>query len=141
MEPLSALSLAAAVVQFVQFTSGLINGTQTIHRSTVGLSEKSQAIHDIYDKLSIFSLQLQNPGAATEDASLVELATNCQRDCDKLVDLVGKLKANNGKKRKWWTSFQKAILELWQHDDMEELKERIAGYQGAMVLTLCTTSR
>ncbi|KAK3935936.1 hypothetical protein QBC46DRAFT_357843 [Diplogelasinospora grovesii] len=58
MDPLTALSVAASVIQFVQFASSLISNTSEICNSANGASADNLHLEDVYGKLESFSITL-----------------------------------------------------------------------------------
>ena len=153
MDPLSALSVAGTVIQFVQFAASLVNSAREIHFSTSGTTLAIEQVEVIYGTLSQFSKDLPDikPTSSKHEKSiftfskygknLEKLAKRCKEDCDQLLKLVGQLKVETEGKKRWWKSFQKAMLEVWTQKDVEDLKQRISESQATMVLVLCATSR
>ncbi|KAH6962433.1 hypothetical protein BKA56DRAFT_174743 [Ilyonectria sp. MPI-CAGE-AT-0026] len=147
MDPLSALSLAAAVVQFVQFTTDLFNGTRKIYQS--GASEKTERLEYIYETLSELSANLSSPstgirfvntGLPKDTPSLTELATRCRKDCDELLAVIESIKSKSASGPRLWRSFRTAMTEVMKTGEIEQLRERIGGYQRLMVIHLCSVS-
>ena len=71
IEPLTALSLAGNVIQFVQFAVSLVTGAQKILVSSTGLSDDSQRLEDVYTKLSELGsgLKMSNTVSIAADSS------------------------------------------------------------------------
>lgn len=148
MDPVSALGLAAAVVQFVQFTASLFNGTRQIYQS--GGSERTERLEYIHGTLSKLSNELLSPAIGPQPGnsarsnhatSLAELATRCKRDCDELLAVFDKIKTRSASGPKLWKSFRLAIMEVMKTGEIEQLQGRIDSYQRAMVVHLCSVSR
>ena len=146
MDPLSVLSVVGNAVQFVQFTFGLLNSSKKIYNSASGSSADCEDLKKIYSKLSTFSNQLVDTSFTVTNAALdhtseiQEIARACKEDCEKLLDLVNKLRLKSKTSKIWWQSFSKAILELWSSKDLENLKIRIADARGLLILKLCAVS-
>ena len=151
MDPLSALSLAANIIQFVDFTFGLLNSTHEIHGSISGTSKQYQDLGDVHTKLLEFSTQLkddQSLGAGSRRtqnesqyaAGLKETAEACSKDCERLLQTVDNLKIKSGTGKRWWQSFSKAILEVWAAKDVDLLRSRIDERRTLIVLKLCAIS-
>ena len=144
MDPISALGVAGTVVQFVQFAAALVNNVREIHHSASGTSLVTQELEAIHSTLSQFSKDLpqHSPhGHLRYGRELDGLAKRCRDDCDRLLKLADQLKVESGEKKRWWKSFQKAMLELWTQKDVEDLRQRISDSQASMVLVLCASSR
>ena len=148
MEPLTALSLAGNLVQFVQFASGLLSSTREIYRSANGASDKCEHLDSICGKLSTFSDQLRDwKSQQSENADrfnmyedLENSASFCEKDCQTLLGLVERLKVKSGSKKNRWQSFTKAVREVWHSDELDALKARLIERQNMVVLQLCTIS-
>jgi hypothetical protein len=153
IEPLTALSFAGNVIQFVQFAVSLVTGTRKILVSSTGLSDDSQRLEDVYTKLSELGsgLKMSNTISIAADSSsgfseskhekaLEELAEICKKDCDQLLNVVSRLRAKKGNKTRWWDSFKTALLEVWAENEIDRFTKRITETQQAMTLLLCKIS-
>lgn len=148
MDPLSALGIAAAVVQFVQFTADLFNRTRKIYQS--GASEKTDRLEYIYETLSELSAKLSSPatgirfvntGLPKDAPSLTELATRCRKYCDELLAAIENIRSKSVSGPRLWRSFRTAMMEVMKKGEIEQLQERIDSYQRLMVIHLCSVSR
>ena len=146
MDPLSVLSVVGNVVQFVQFTFGLLTSSKRIYNSASGISTDCEDLENVYSKLSTFSNQLVNTNFSIANAvsdhtsEIQEIATACKEDCEKLLGLVNKLRLRSNVSKRGWQSFSKAVLELWTAKDLESLRKRIAEARGLLILKLCAIS-
>lgn len=141
MDPLSALSLAGTVVQFVQAAGSLITSTQQIHRSVSGASEEIEWLDAAYGSLSKFNDKLLQGCKTGIDIEIKSLAETCRSDCQLLMTIVENVKLQHGRKRHWWTSWRKAVRQAWKHDEIVRIEQRIASVQGTIVFRICTLSR
>lgn len=141
MDPLSALSLAGTVVQFVQAAGSLITSTQQIHRSASGASEEIEWLDSAYGSLSNFSDKLTQGCQAATDNEVKSLAETCRSDCQQLMAIVESVKLRRGQKKHWWTSAQRAMREAWKHDEIARIEQRIASVQRTIVFRICALSR
>lgn len=152
MDPLSALGVAAGVVQFLQFSSAILNSTVKIYQSSQGISDQSQHLSEIYTKLSQLSSGLQTEvlsHESTENASqfvqscssaVIQLGKDCKTDCDRLLDIISKLQLCPSSGR-WWKSFRNALKEHLKSDEISYLQKRIENYETTIMMHLCTLSR
>ena len=151
MDPISALGLAANILQFLNFAFELLNSTHKIHSSASGVSERCQDLENVHSKLLESSNQLKDRGSLgtrsrktqTESkyaSSLNATAKACAEDCEELLKIVDRLRAKHGMQRKWWQSISKAMLEVWTSKDVERLKGRVDKQQASMTLMLCAIS-
>jgi hypothetical protein len=112
MDPLSALGIAAAVVQFVDFAPRVLFSAHDIYHSAKGLTAENEDVGEIYQALADLSARLAVAGesssavspptaASTELDAMRKLSLKCKEDCDALLDVVRNLAVANGKHRLW----------------------------------------
>ncbi|KAH8880969.1 hypothetical protein GQ53DRAFT_812944 [Thozetella sp. PMI_491] len=149
MDPLSTLNLAASVVEFVQFASPLLVG------SPAELSERDERTRPIHDSLYDFASRLENGSPdpkvssasllesdlSTETPTLAQLARNCRDDCKVLLLLVERAGIRNDTGANDQASFRTSLVGVLEPGEIEQLQERLEGYQRLMVLHLCSASR
>lgn len=151
MDPLSALSIAASVVQFVQFSSNLLRGAVEIYQSSTGLSRQNQHLSDVYTELSKLSSNLQIgvfPNASTSgvpfvqnsSSAIAQLGKDCKADCDKLLGIVRQLQATRTNGR-WWKSLRAVSIEHLKSEEIRGLQTRIGRYETTIMMHLCMLSR
>ncbi|KAI1084093.1 hypothetical protein F5B20DRAFT_365513 [Whalleya microplaca] len=152
MDPLSALSLAGNIVQFVDFASKLCHNTQQIYRSCSGQSATVEHLDGIYDRLLDFDKLLRVQTEARDGASITTtvsehygaiepLLDGCRLECDKLLEITLKIKAKEGSKGRRWESFRKAMHEVWRTEDISRLQIRLRDYQTEIIIRLCAISK
>lgn len=148
MDPLSAFSLAASVVQFVAFTGGLLKKSVEIHDSASGLPGALD-IHDTYQKLTSLSTSLRGSAydASTIDLeirqdteSVKELASICKSDCEKLLSVLNKIKIEDGRGRRI-KSLRAAFTALRKDGEIKHLEKRLANTERQITLHLCHISK
>lgn len=135
MEPISALSVAANVAQFIELAfkavhaayeiAGSSNGmlakhaeTELIAQSTTRLQENTVVLSDAsldYDKLSRL------------DKSLLPLRKSCLEVGNELLGLLNRLKASKPGRK--WKSMKVALLALVKEGKMKELEGRLMNLQ------------
>ncbi|KAI0444290.1 hypothetical protein F4803DRAFT_512023 [Xylaria telfairii] len=151
MDPLSALSLAGNIVQFIEFACKLVNSTREIYRSS-STTEDLGYIDGIYERLVSFGAQLSRQGKAqpqdtalgsvsAHSDALEELLEKCKQECNILLGLTGEIKATKTTRGRLWESFQKAMLEVWHKDEILKLQSRLHEYQTEIIIRLCAISK
>ncbi|KAH8178383.1 NACHT nucleoside triphosphatase [Sarocladium implicatum] len=149
MDPITAVALSGNILQFLQFTGGLLNSAGKLHASSNGTSDANDHLHDICSKLTAFTPKLHCPqqqqpadteglqnNTSQHSVQLSECATACQGLCGELLKILEKLKAVGTRGSRHWGSFHAALLEVWHNDNIESLRRRITDYQGQMTLIL-----
>lgn len=153
MDPMSVLGLASNMIQFIQFASNLIQGTQEIYLSVTGASSQNEHLDRIYYKLSELASSLPEQshakfdphdfegGLSNQAANLEHVATSCKYYCNSLLDVVSKLRLKPGDRRRPWKSFSKAVLEVWKREEIQQLQTQIGDAQRLMATYICAISR
>jgi hypothetical protein len=155
MDPLTALSLAGTIVQFVDFAGKIIRGAKHLYKSTSGalsgnddLEERTKILSDLATKLK---QPIQPPlcGAAAKDASdpspnpvyaiLQDLCDKCGREADQILTRLQGLKVNG--KHRAWKSFQLAVKAAWAQREVEEISKRLSDYQKLLEMHVISTIR
>lgn len=149
MDPVTAISLAGAVVQFVSFAYKLVAKTREIHESASGQSENVATVEEIYTCLLRFSSQLQassaegpkldlteSHGVARHVFAINELCRSCEKDCQKLLVMARQLQGKGGAGHRL-QSFRAALKTLWKSSEIEELEERLHLTQTTLTLHIC----
>ncbi|KAI1822205.1 hypothetical protein F4861DRAFT_515614 [Xylaria intraflava] len=146
MDALSALSIAGTVCQFVSFTGSLISQASELHQSANTSTPEVQSIDNVYTTLLGFSFGLINANRdlselepSLESGKLLGLVAECQRDCDKLLDITRTLKLEE-KHKTWYHSLRKAIESTWKLPEIRLLDERLQRTQLTLVLMVCSIS-
>ena len=143
MDPLSALSLAGNVIQFVDFGSKLLGKAGELYRSPVG----SLAIHD---ELLLITTDLQAlvatlrqsiPSLNSIDSSdqthndswssFRKICDEAAKVADELVARLSRLTIKDGKYRKL-RSIQQAVESLWSEKEITVLLQRLSGLREAL---------
>lgn len=120
MDPLTAIGLASAIVQFVDFGRNLISESHEMYRSIEGTSKTNmdteniaKQIHSLSEHLLSSDQSYEETGAPFENQRVLRsLATECRSVASELLDLLKDLKVDNhirGDRRKWET-FRKAVV-------------------------------
>ena len=112
MDPLTAFGLSANVVQLISFAFGLISKSREIYSSAKGCADQVETLDTVYGQLRHLSSSLEI--SSQRDAKLEavgevgefvqhvfainDLSSACKADCDRLLEIVRKLKCGNSSK-------------------------------------------
>ncbi|KAK5656686.1 hypothetical protein OQA88_4232 [Cercophora sp. LCS_1] len=114
MESLAALGVAAALAQFISFTSAIVSTTGEIYTSAQGAASEDQDLESIHTTLASMAAEMEKtvlairstntelgaaPGSHTR--TVLELPKECKEDCNQLLDVLHSLKMNGKPKSKW----------------------------------------
>ena len=138
MDPLTALSLASSVIQFVDFGSTLITNVYHIYTSANGaLAENLDLEATTYD-LSQLTTRL-NPSQhetftcnTKDQQDLEDLVSGCAILASQLLKALQKLKVDKDAKDRKWKSFRQALKAVWSKKDLDEMAARLAGLRNQL---------
>lgn len=143
MDPVTTLGVAAAVLQFIQFSSGLFRGVYSIYKVSRGSSPQENSLDTIHGRLQDISSNLSGPAQRPDHISrnetrLYDLAKSCHGDCNVLIVRIEKLRGKSGP-RAVWSSFREALKESFntREDSLRQLHERVIQYESSMTLHIC----
>lgn len=114
MDPLTALGLAANVIQFVSFASGLVFKMREISTSADGATSEITTLDAVYGRLHSLSSELELASQKNELLEALDerkdvvnrifaiynLSRSCKEDCDRRLNIVQTLKSGDGTKRR-----------------------------------------
>jgi hypothetical protein len=145
MEPLSALAVACAVVQFVEFGSKLVGTGLKVYKSTDGAPEEvveigALAAHaeQLSKKLaSSRQTHLLNTGAQDE-AKLRELASRSEKLANEIVAILSKIR---GEPHKTWSAVRTSVQLKWNEGNIKILQARLDAVKSEISLQLLCMMR
>jgi hypothetical protein len=145
MDPLSALSLASCIVQFVDFSSKLISKGHLIYSSANGALIENLDLEVVTCDLSQLTTRLGLHEKAIcctkEDQNLEDLASRCSALAKELLDKLDRLKVDDDVKNRRWKSFRQALKTVWSKKDLDEIAARLAGFRSQLELYILVSLR
>ncbi|KAF7944436.1 hypothetical protein EAE96_010830 [Botrytis aclada] len=112
LDPLSALSLAATIVQFVVFGSKVISTATELHHSPEGALVNNVELSTIINDLSARGTDQGKHSHNKDELALPGLGSQCKDLSDKLLQ---DLEALNIKRpHRKWASARRAMRTLWK---------------------------
>ncbi|KAI1170791.1 hypothetical protein F4777DRAFT_92098 [Nemania sp. FL0916] len=100
MDPLTAVSLAAAIVQFTDYGVRLLNDSVRVYRSVSGMTTQVVELKTISDELQQLSRSIQEKSKQLADPrrpireseqNLPRLCKTCQTLSDEMADAIARL--------------------------------------------------
>ncbi|KAM5360167.1 hypothetical protein ACJZ2D_013928 [Fusarium nematophilum] len=149
LDPLSALSVAAAVVQFVDFARTIVCKSKAIYEATSGMLQTDSESRSAAERLADLSKELQRPIVFTEFAEkeLAAMPTaeqeemrrrygqvndrlrNICRECDslsqELLQKLSELEIPPHARFRKWKSFRRALKSVWTKDAIDATAGRL----------------
>jgi len=130
MDPISALSLSAAILQFVDFGSKIIVTTYKTYRSIDGTTQENVELAELTTTLKDFQTRLAAPktpstGHNADQKALEELAAKCRDIAADLLKLLDDLKVKVKEKglRRTWESLRQGYRSVWNKGKVEEYEK------------------
>jgi hypothetical protein len=147
MNPLSALSVAAAVVQIVDFGSKLISSSREIYESIDGAVLENSEVEQMANSLLKLTHNLDtslNQNKLDRELSLNDLnvehmARECRRLASDLLAALDKLKITDSHQK--WRSIRQALVVVWNKERIETLERRLERFRQQLVPTILASLR
>jgi hypothetical protein len=144
LDPLSALSLAGNVVQFIDFCSSILSERRRIYQSGAESSENI-ALKSVADSLRDFSARFkinpQNYGQTDmRDQKLSAVLVSCEGVASELLQAAQCVKPQDGPHKKW-SSFRQAIASVWQKEKLLGMKSRLSFLREQITLHIVSSVR
>ncbi|KFX91101.1 hypothetical protein V490_06073 [Pseudogymnoascus sp. VKM F-3557] len=143
LDPLSALSLAAAIVQFVDYGTKIVLSAAEIHASATGSLTKNVELSSISIDLSDISGKLvlddrtQRDKYSKDEQALSSLAMQCREVASTLLTTLEDLSLKGPHKR--WKSVRQALLSVWRESEIRDIRERLDTIRGQLTTRLVAT--
>jgi len=143
MEALAAISLVAAIAQFVDYSHRLLSNTAEIVRSVDGATAEALKTENIFGHVQRLSEALAAPSAPgasgavipePEATALRDLAALCRNECTALLDAVGSTKATTGNGHSHYGSFKAALKVALGAKKLSTMQATIGTAQTAISL-------
>lgn len=147
LDPLTALSVAGTIIQFVDFSSKLLAKSHEIYAS--GASVDNFQLEEIARDLEGLNARLQKPLIAQEslgaprsdsDLSLLKLGEQCASVAVELIAALEELKVR-GKKHMQWKNFRNALKSVWRKEAVDAINMRLQNFREELGLHILVTLR
>jgi hypothetical protein len=136
MDPFSVLSIATAVVQFLDFTGKLVSGTWRIYQgnapkdfreSNSDLRSITSDLNRLTKELQLSHTKAQSKISTPQDTNLGNLAQDANDIGIQLGSLLTRLQS--GSTSGFWPSFRIVLRTLWSEDEIEKLSRSLENYR------------
>ena len=141
MDPISAVSLAAVVAQFLDFGIKLVAKTHEIYSSVEGSEIRNIEINLIAQNFIPLNQRVRSRSrkvcafAISEDEEALEAITEqCSKIGRELIDALEKAKVQGAYKR--WKSVRQALKSVLGRDKIQDLYDRFKQYREQIVVVL-----
>ncbi|KAF2017574.1 hypothetical protein BU24DRAFT_317882, partial [Aaosphaeria arxii CBS 175.79] len=134
MEPLSALSIATAVVQFLDFAGNIVTSTWEISKSSSGDSNRNSDLRGITQNLQELNGTLRqavnDPNLvpfSSQDQEIADLCRKCNDVAEKLIGILDRVRSSS--RDSTWPSFRAALRTMWNQDEVDNLQRTLDSYR------------
>ncbi len=139
MDPLSAISLAGNLVQFIQLGMQVVGRAKEIYvngtvAANVDLEDLTSDLRTLVTKLKL-PPRGNTPSQTLNEQALNDAYDHCIEISNELIAHLGKLKGP-GTHRGRWKSFGQALRTVWTKKDVEAIANRLASYRAQMEMHL-----
>ena len=146
MDPLSAVSLAGNIIQFVEFGSSLVHGSLDLYSSTDGASSVNSELELLAEDLMGICTKLIRPRKLMEERQLpkaeldlLRLSRSCITLGSQFVAVLEGLNVK-GQNRKW-ESVRQALKTQWKVKDVDRYQQRLDSYRAEIAVHLLSMLR
>jgi hypothetical protein len=148
LDPMSALSVATAVVQFVDFASKVISKTYEYQDSVDGMLVENREHKTIAASLKTLTEELDKSLQKFElsrklsknEIGLREVTMKCHEVAMEMQDAMTKLDRKIGGKSSFLQSFRLALTEHWGKREIESLQGRLNEARQQVMIHLMVVS-
>ena len=144
-EAVAALSVAANVVQFIDFSGKILSEGYRLHKSQRVNSSKNEELEKIALDLQRLRDELQSREDETglvptpNDVQLQRLAGQCRDICIEILAALEKLKVVD--KPGKWKSFRAALKTVWAESKIKALQDRLDEARQELIVRILMSFR
>ena len=149
LDPLTALSVAGNIVQFVDFSIKLVAKGTELYNSADGASIGNAELEVIANDLQELNSRLQpSPPApdtvktnwTAEDTALHKLTEQCSTVAGELLQALNRLKVEGTSNRRW-KSVRQALKALMKKDEVDAIVQRLQRFRDELNLHILVSMR
>ena len=144
---MDGLTVAATVIQFVEFTSGLITKGIAIHSSVTGRTVDHDELETVTKSLSHSSDEIQQSltnqlgrrRLTRTEKDLEKIAVGCRGVAEELLEALANLASKSPKTK--WRSFRLALRATWSERKVQSLEDRLDRFRQQMMVNVLNSLR
>ena len=122
MDALTALSLAGAIIQFVEFGSKILSSGNELYKSTTGALSGNDEVNLVTTDLLAIVKKLQHEGNFDKDFE--QICDEARKVAQELLIRLESLKVKG--KHRLWKSLRQAVQTALSTDEIDALRSRLA---------------
>ena len=146
MDPLSALTVASSVIEFVDFGFKLMSGSHELYNSTDGSSSINSELEFITKDLTEICSRLSQNGSCIHDRmatkpelALLQMSQSCEKLAQEFLSVLQSLKVGTRHKKR--SSIWQALRSVLKKKQIATYEERLRNYRSQIALQLTNIIR
>jgi hypothetical protein len=131
MDPLSALGVAASVMQFVQFGSSLVSKSRQLYTQGalldhVECGRATTRLQELAGKLATHVNELESLGILSSDSKALQaICARCLELSTDLLSRLSEIKVDEKQKARGWKSFRQALKSVCSKDKIDGIAGKL----------------
>jgi chromosome segregation ATPase len=136
MDPITAVGFAASILQFIEFSWGVITGTYEVYKSTTGTTHENAHISTVVNDLERATDRLISDveGKTKNEKELCNLADKCHELSQDLSKILKKLQASE--KSSKWLSLKVKVASMRKEKEIASIEDRLDRYRSQILVRL-----
>ena len=136
MDAAAAIGLAGNIVQFIDFSWKIFQGSKDLYKSSTGASAENDVLELISRDLSYHTQRLDaiTERHVTIPDSLISLIYECNKVADRLMKTLDTIKVRSPHKK--WESFIQALHCIWKKDKIQGFVRQLERLRNELQFTL-----
>jgi len=147
LDPITALSVAGVVVQFVEISIKIVSKGYKISKSANGALAENIEAEKVADDLLILATRLESSTgssfahheATPDETSLEEMTIGCKAVAWELLEALQRLKTKPGQAK--WKSYRQALKSVMSKEKLNDLAPRLSAYREELQLHVLVSLR
>jgi hypothetical protein len=135
MEAIAAVSFAANVLQFIEYSHGLISEASEAYQSLSGTSAENVELELVTRSLRDLSSKISNQDGLVQDNGIKQIAESTRVVSTELLSTLDKLRIRDGPHRKWRT-LRHAIESVWKRQKIVQMQTRLENLRNQLSIQI-----
>lgn len=146
-DPFAAISLAASILTFLEFSGRLVKTGYTVHQSREGTTPEETRLEQVTEDLANLSRQLSDSLRSSQgplshdDHQLQQMGEGCQDLAAKLLGVLDRLKVTDSGPRRTWESFRKSLKRATKKPEIVGIATQLDTYRQQITVRLLNVLR
>lgn len=146
-DPFTSLSIASAIVQFVDFGSKLLVEGYGVYKSAEGAPQDDIDTQELAKDLETLCERLATSSPvfaaqySRDEIQLQSVARKCQKMSGDLFELLGALKVTSQGLIRGWDALRQAVKRTWKRGKIEKLQKELGNVRAQVTTHVLATIR